>query len=253
MQSIFTLIDRIMARKWAFLAVFFIIFTLSYALLAALDFLPEPVKTAPTKPDINAATAVTTPASAAASKPVTAVTGTPSTVVPTVVTKPTTSPEIVKPVTTTVPAPSAAALPKTMTIDALGRTITIMNPASRSVASLDTALLSGVARHPDSALLGEDGNIFILGHSSYLPVVHNKNYQAFNGIQNLKYGDIIRVNSNTAEYSYRVEKVYKAKASALVIPVAEAGKHLTLATCNSFATTDDRFIVEATLQSTKTL
>jgi LPXTG-site transpeptidase (sortase) family protein len=243
MQSFLNVIDRIMARKWAFLAAFFVIFTLTYALLAALDFLPEPVKTAPNNNDIHAATAITAPVPDNKPAPVT------TTMVP----APIPVPAVVTPVASNALQAASTALPKTMTIDALGRTLTILNPASRSVSSLDTALLSGVARHPDSATLGEDGNIFILGHSSYLPVVHNKNYQAFNGIQTLTYGDIIRVDSTTTEYIYRVEKVYKAKASALVIPVAEAGKHLTLATCNSFATTDDRFIVEATLQSTKTL
>lgn len=247
MQSLLTLIDRIMIRKWAFLGAFFVIFTLTYALLAAVDFLPEPVKTAPQKSDVNAATAVTAPTIV----PVTTITSTPNDVnTPTVAT----TPGVQKPTTTPATQTTiSTALPRTMAIDALGRTLTILNPASRSVSSLDTALLSGVVRHPDSATLGEDGNIFILGHSSYLPVVHNKNYQAFNGIQNLKYGDVIRVDSTTTQYSYRVEKVYKAKASVLVIPVAGVGKHLTLATCNSFATSDDRYIVEATLQSTKTL
>jgi LPXTG-site transpeptidase (sortase) family protein len=240
MQTISTIIERVMARKWAFLAAFFVIFTLTYAFFAVIDFLPEPVKTTPDKVNVNAATALTAPA----------VTTTPA---PAPTMAPTPAPVVNKPVTTSTMQTASAALPKSMTIDALGRTLTILNPASRSVSSLDTALLSGVARHPDSATLGEDGNIFILGHSSYLPVVHNKNYQAFNGIQNLKYGDIIRVDSTTTEYIYRVEKVYKAKASALVIPVSGTGKHLTLATCNSFATSDDRFIVEATLQSTKTL
>lgn len=245
MQSLLTLIDRIMIRKWAFLGAFFVIFTLTYALLAAVDFLPEPIKTAPQKSDVNAATAVTAPAIA----PVTTITPTEVNTAPVA-----TTPGVQKPTTTPATQTTiSTALPRTMTIDALGRTLTILNPASRSVSSLDTALLSGVARHPDSATLGEDGNIFILGHSSYLPVVHNKNYQAFNGIQNLKYGDVIRVDSTTTQYSYRVEKVYKAKASVLVIPVAGVGKHLTLATCNSFATSDDRYIVEATLQSTKTL
>ncbi|MEZ4200358.1 MAG: hypothetical protein R3B69_02055 [Candidatus Paceibacterota bacterium] len=58
-----------------------------------------------------------------------------------------------------------------MSISALGRTVPVLNPASRSVAVLDEALLSGVVRHPDSADFSEPGNILILGHSSYLPNV----------------------------------------------------------------------------------
>jgi sortase (surface protein transpeptidase) len=82
-------------------------------------------------------------------------------------------------------------LPLTLTIDALDRELSIQNPTSRAIADLDAALLEGVVRHPDSASLGEGGTVFILGHSSYLPIVRNKNYQAFNGLQNLSEGDVI--------------------------------------------------------------
>jgi LPXTG-site transpeptidase (sortase) family protein len=233
MHLLIAALNRAMERKVAFLATFFVIFTLTYALLALIDFLPEPVKEQPVPVQNVTAPAVVAP--------------TPVPAAPT----PVVTPEAPKPTTT--PVSITGELPKTLTIDALGRTVTVLNPASRSVASLDTALQSGVVRHPDSAELGQNGNIFILGHSSYLPVVHNKNYQAFNGIQNLKWGDTIHVDSATTEYVYRVEKVYKAKATALVIPIAGAGKHLTLATCNSFGTTDDRYIVEAGLVSSKAL
>ena len=233
MHLLIAALNRAMERKFAFLGTFFVIFTLTYAIFALFDFLPEPVKEQPVPVQNIKSPAVVSP--------------TPTPVVPV----PLAIPEAPKPTTSTVSV--TGELPKTLTIDSLGRTLTVLNPASRSVASLDTALLSGVVRHPDSAELGQNGNIFILGHSSYLPVVHNKNYQAFNGIQNLKWGDTIHVDSATTEYVYRVEKVYKAKATALVIPIAGAGKHLTLATCNSFGTTDDRYIVEASLISSKSL
>jgi LPXTG-site transpeptidase (sortase) family protein len=231
MHSLFAALNQAMERKVAFLGTFFVIFTITYAVFAAFDFLPEPAKSVE-KPAVATTTVKNTTPTSTIETPATTNTHITTTTAQTVVT---------------------GELPKTLSIDTLGHTLTVYNPASRSVSSLDTALLSGVVRHPDSAELGQDGNVFILGHSSYLPVVHNKNYQAFNGIQNLKWGDTIRVKSATTEYVYRVEKVYKAKASGLVIPVAGEGKHLTLATCNSFGTTDDRFIVEASLQSTKPL
>jgi len=243
MQSLFAALNEAMERKVTFLGTFFVIFTITYAVLAAVDFLPEPVKGTEKAPIATTTVKATVP---------TPVVEAPAPVkTPVAPTTPVTHPAPAAP--TTVKQTTTGELPKTITIDALGRTVTVYNPASRSVSSLDTALLSGVVRHPDSAELGQNGNVFILGHSSYLPVVHNKNYQAFNGIQNLKWGDTIRVDSATTEYVYRVEKVYKAKASGLVIPVAETGKRLTLATCNSFGTTDDRFIVEASLLSTKPL
>lgn len=226
MQTLLHAIDRAMEHKVAFLGTFFIVFTVSYGALAAVDFLPEP-KTA------AASVAAATAASGENVIPQTStVTSTP-----------------VAPLVET----TATSLPQSLTIDALDRTVAVLNPASNSVSSLDAALLKGVVRHPDSAMIGEEGNLFILGHSSYLPTVQNKNFQALNGIQNLKWGDTIRLKTADAEYTYRVEKVYKAKASALVIPVAGEGHRLTLATCNSFGSTDDRFIVEASLLSTKAL
>ncbi len=237
MNTLFTIVDQIMARKIAFLAAFFVFFTLSYGMLSVFDFLPEPVAVV-TKP-------ATTQASSSLAVLETQVVVSPAattTVANTAPNKPTTPLVSVK----------GDALPIRMTIDALDRTVTILNPASRSNVLLDEALLRGVIRHPDSATLKEEGNLFILGHSSYLPVVHNKNFQAFNGIQTLKWGDTIRVYSSDTEYVYRVEKSYKALASTLTVPVAGKGHKLTLATCNSFGSKDDRYIVEATLiQSNK--
>lgn len=159
---------------------------------------------------------------------------------------------IVAPGASTTPATVAAAediapLPTKIFIDALDKEIAVLNPESRSVSALDTALLSGVVRHPDSADFVRTGTIFILGHSSYLPNVVNKNFQAFNGIQKLTWGDTIRLHSADTEYVYRVERVYEAKASDAEVEIRSGESRLTLATCNSFGTKDDRFVVEASL------
>lgn len=152
------------------------------------------------------------------------------------------------------PLPPAEVLPTKIIFDDLDKEITVLNPESREIADLDAALLEGVVRHPDSANFSEPGNIFIFGHSSYLPNVFNKNFQAFNGIQELDWGDTIRVQSKEAEYTYFVEKVYKVKATEdVVIPNTPGKARLTLQTCNSFGSKDDRFIVEAKLVSERIL
>lgn len=140
------------------------------------------------------------------------------------------------------------ALPVAIIFDALGnREVTVHNPKSATVEALDNALLSGVVRHPDSADFAHTGTVFLLGHSSYLPNVMNKNFQAFNGIQKLVWGDTIRLRSHGTEYVYAVDRVYQTKASDAQVPMQNDVARLVLATCNSFATKDDRFIVEATL------
>lgn len=136
-------------------------------------------------------------------------------------------------------------LPTRVRIDALDREVVVLNPDDASTAVLDAALLQGIVRHPDSADLSTPGTMFLLGHSSHLPTVKNKNFQAFNDIEKLKVGDTIRVYTPTHEYVYTVNRVYEAKASRAEVPLQFETPKLVLATCNSFGTKDDRFIVEA--------
>lgn len=220
------LINAILLRKIAFVGAFAVVFLASYSVLAWFDFLPELVVAPVEKIESNSAGDNNL---ATSSEEVSA------------------SNDEIK----VEPLLPVNVLPLTMTIEALDKTITIQNPASRAVSDLDASLLEGVVRHPDSATLDQSGTVFILGHSSYLPVVRNKNFQAFNGIQNLKWGDMIKISAEEGEYFYRVDKVYRAKAEEVIVPIAGPEKRLFLATCNSFGTTADRYIVEADLIETR--
>ncbi len=198
-------------RKIPFFVVFFVVVTVTYGIFYALDFYPEPVVTEAVEETVLEEMAE--------------IVGE--------------EPEIVM-----VDSPK----PNKIIFDSLNnKEVVVLNPESREIAELDKALLEGVVRHPDSADFQEPGNIFILGHSSYLPNVLNRNFQAFNGIQNLKWGDRIRLQSDDTEYTYRVEKVYEASAEEVVVPFTPGEARLTLATCNSFGSKDDRFMVEAIL------
>jgi len=214
----------IQEHKWSFLAAFFAFFTISYAILVVVDFIPEPIT------DENADEA-SFMESAIALEPVADF----DPFRDTIEFDEAGEAKIVKVGEETV----------SLTIPSLNRTVRTITPASSSLADLDTALLSGVVRHPDSAKLGEEGNVVILGHSSYLPNVFNRNFQALNGTQDLEWGDTITVDSLTMRHTYMVKNVYKVKASEAVIPTVGVGQRLTLVTCNSFATADDRFIIEA--------
>lgn len=214
MQHSPSLFDTVWERKFAFLFVFFVIFTVTYGVLFALDFLPEP----PSAGVVSGSDSVVATSSDA-----------------------------------TVVAAATPTKPQILRIGSLDREVAVLNPETRDIVALDAELLKGVVRHPDSALLGEDGNVLILGHSSYLPNVLNKNFQALNGIQKLQWGDTIELQSGGVLYTYRVTKVYQAKASGVTIPTEVSGKRLTLVTCNSFGSKEDRFIVEAELLSEKTL
>jgi len=135
--------------------------------------------------------------------------------------------------------------PTRIVIEDIGVDTDIANPSSTAIATLDEALLDGAVRYPGSALLGERATMFLFGHQSYLPVVKNKAFKAFNGLQKLSEGAVIRVYSDTAVYEYAVRSVSKVLASDALIPLSDDGQNLFLSTCNSFGDPGERYVVEA--------
>ncbi len=133
---------------------------------------------------------------------------------------------------------------KTINLDTV-----VENPTSTDINALDQALLKGAVRYPTSGLLGvADQTILVFGHSSYLPIVHNQAYKTFDGIQNLKVGDIISVYSADKEYRYGVVGVKTATADedqTLRISLPQDGTKLMLVTCDSFTKKTSRFVVTA--------
>ncbi len=138
-------------------------------------------------------------------------------------------------------------MPIRIEIPEIGLRANVSNPTATDVASLDRALLTGAVRYPGSGVPGEEGNVLMFGHSSYLPVVHNQAYKAFNDIQKLKEGDPIFVLGEKKVYIYAVEKVEESNTATGEIPLAISGSKLTLATCDTFGAKSDRFIVTANL------
>ena len=220
-KSFDELYDLLRARKVPFFMVFFMVVFFTYAILYALDFYPELVM--PEQKEAEKATVVEEVEELEVIE------------------------EIIEPEPVVLNP-----LPEVIIFDSLDKTVPVLNPESRDITTLDNALLSGAVRHPDSADYSEDGNVFILAHSSYLPNVLNKHFQAFNGIQNMTWGDKVRVQTADTEYVYRVEKVYQATTD-VVVPHTPGEARLTLATCNSFGSKDDRYILEAVLIDTVAL
>src|SRR3989344_7210995 len=199
-------------RKWSFLVTFSLVFVGSVSMLARLDLLPDyPPVSADQAPSPVVTLATSAPRQADVSS------------------APVTKPE----------SPGKIEIPR------LRLSATIANPTATDVTTLDAWLLKGAVRYPTSARLGEDGNVVLFGHSSYLPVVKNSAYKTFDDIQKLKVGDLVTVSSAGTAYTYRVRGVAKENAHDAIIPLSVGGRVLTLATCNSFATKDDRFIVTA--------
>ncbi len=129
----------------------------------------------------------------------------------------------------------------------------VSSPQSRDIGVLDAALASGAVHYPGSGFLTEDSNIFLFGHSSFLPVVRNKAYQAFNGLKDMVPGDEIFVDSARVRYVYRVASVRKASADEAFVAFERGERRLTLSTCDSFGAKADRFVVEAYFVDTRPL
>ncbi|MBL7045439.1 MAG: sortase [Parcubacteria group bacterium] len=135
--------------------------------------------------------------------------------------------------------------PIRIVIPSVGIDANIVNPESRDLTLLDRALKDGVVHYPGSGTLEEEANVFLFGHSSFLPIVRNESYKVFNNLERLRIGDIIKVESNEKEYVYKVEVVRLTDAGEAFVDLRKGNKKLTLSTCNSFGSVDERFVVEA--------
>lgn len=142
-------------------------------------------------------------------------------------------------------------LPERLLIPSLQKDLVVTNPTTRDIAVLDRSLLTSVVRYPGSGLLGEDGNIFIFGHSTGYRTVNNELFKAFNGIQHLQKGALITLISGNTSFLYQVDTVSTVDAETALIDITqEKGvKKLTLSTCDSFGKKSTRFVVTATFLS----
>lgn len=240
METKFTIHTKhVSNRPWEFLLLFLFIFFVIALILHIIDFVPEPKtdaenlsQTAPTVVvDVNAVASTKF-----AEEP---------TFVPIAAAAPVSPsrPEV-QPVASATPSGSAEA-PVRIEVMKVGVDTPVLNPASADIATLDEELLRGAVRHPQTSFLNENGDVLIFGHQSYLPVVKNKAFKAFNDLQELETGDQIIVYSATAKYYYKVSSIELAKASDGKVELAVGRPGLTLVTCNSLGAKEDRYVIKA--------
>lgn len=131
-------------------------------------------------------------------------------------------------------------------IPAIGLQSVIVEPSSNSLAVLNNALTQGAVRYPGSAKPGEEGNVFIFGHSTGLPVVHNEAYKLFNRVKELKSGDAVKIREGNREYLYIIKSVTVKRANDAKIDLSANKKLLTISTCKIIGTSEEyRYVVEA--------
>jgi len=139
--------------------------------------------------------------------------------------------------------------PTRLIISSVGIDLPVQNPSTTDVDTLDNLLKSGPAHYINSADLGQAGNLIIFAHSSHLPIVVNKMYQAFNKIPDLNAGDSITiVGSDGKNYLYSVVSVVKADVNngTTIDTSPTHGTNLTLVTCDTLTGVSARFVLTAT-------
>jgi LPXTG-site transpeptidase (sortase) family protein len=231
--------QRAWTRKWSFLAVFLVVMFVVVEVCTATGFVPDAAAPASSSQANADGATVVTPSTLAA---------TPVVAASSVATDNSGSPA---PVSGTMNMDGE--LPTKVVIPSIGVNTPVDNPATLDVNTLDGYLSSAAVRYPTSATLDQQGNVIIFGHSSYLPVVIDQHFKTFDGIQNLVPGDLIYVYSDEHEFEYSVTSEQKESELSDSIPLTTTGHTLTLATCDSFTTKTDRFIVTATLVGSSAL
>ncbi len=204
-------VDAFARNRWQFLRVFLLVFFVTLSIFTVVGFVPE-------KGSVGA---------------------------------PTTTAENAVVVRTVPVVDEPGALPLRVVVPRAGIDTNVSSPQSRDVSVLDAALAEGAVHYPGSGTLDEDVNMFLFGHSSYLPTVRNRAYQAFNGIGDLVPGDEVFVDSARVRYVYRVTSVRKATADEALVAFTRGERKLTLSTCDSFGSKAGRFVVEADFVDTR--
>lgn len=134
--------------------------------------------------------------------------------------------------------------PTRIVIDRIGVDATISNPNTTNITTLDEYLKQGAVHYPGSGFLGL-GNMFLFAHSTGLAVVHNQAYKTFNGLKDLRSGDIIKVYGAAKIYEYRVISVTLVDETRALVEFNDSKNMLTLSTCNTFGAKSERYVVEA--------
>lgn len=137
--------------------------------------------------------------------------------------------------------------PQRIIIDKINVNAPISNPGTADISVLDSALKEGVVRYPSSGGLGGNRPMFLFGHSSRLPApaVQNEAYRSFNGLGDLSVGDTVTVEGGDQAVKYSVSSVQVVDEDEALVDFSTSGNTLTLSTCTTFGSKQNRTVVTA--------
>ncbi len=135
----------------------------------------------------------------------------------------------------------------TLYIPALDISAPIQYVQTTDENELQQKLRDGVGHYPDTAMPGEEGNVFIFGHSSYYWWDWFQYANIFANLEKINIGDKILVYYQNKLFIYEVKQTKVVEASDMSVLEQGNGKELTLMTCTPIGTNLKRFIVVAEL------
>ena len=140
-----------------------------------------------------------------------------------------------------------------MTIDKLGirrAPVTVGVAVNNLKPDYLNTLKNSLAHLSGTSLPGERGNSVIFGHSATPYLYSPHNFQTiFTRIDELKSGDIIRVDVGNTVLNYKVEKGGLVDKSATVSDFASGKPRLTLLTCYPPGFKTQKYAVRAVLSN----
>ncbi len=111
---------------------------------------------------------------------------------------------------------------------------------------IQKGLEDGVVKYPGSAVPGQNGNVFITGHSSYYSWAPGEFKDVFAILRQLEVGDIYYVYYNQKKYTYQIsEKKIIPPNDVSVLQQPKDRKISTLMTCDPPGSTTNRLVMVA--------
>lgn len=142
--------------------------------------------------------------------------------------------------------------PNQLKIASLGIEAPIIYVDESTEERFQTALKDGVVHFPGTALPGEDGNVYIFGHSSDYTWSQGEYKNIFALLPKIKPGDSILISDALGQlftYSVTGTLVVSPKETGVLDQQAGKVRMLTLQTSYPLGTALRRFIVQAKLES----
>ena len=115
-------------------------------------------------------------------------------------------------------------------------------------ADIQKILKKGVVHYPGTAEPGQNGNLFITGHSSYYPWDNGKYKDVFAALHNLKEGDEYYIFDKGKKYKYVITtRKIVSPYDVSVLDQDYTKKTSTLMTCTPVGTAKNRLILQSEL------